>query len=222
MHLKSLAGRVAGYGNRQDGTRNSKIGEKSRGKYKSRSNADQEPGVLSVRPGEIAVPRHEAQSLDHHRCAPPQGSHRATHEGPDPDSSAPRTEIALAENGEASLGKGPTLELVWAKYSSHHFTVPQKLDEPEKTRLFAFSAGVRRLRVHFAAMPAGFVNLSLVCGELLILGKSVIRHTHPVLRPRSVVARGPCRGRAVSFDLPAVTTAIGGVRCRRSSDPGGS
>ncbi len=113
MHLKSLAGRVAGYGNRQDGTRNSKIGEKSRGKYKSRSNADQEPGVLSVRPGEIAVPRHEAQSLDHHRCAPPQGSHRATHEGPDPDSSAPRTEIALAENGEASLGKGPTLELVW-------------------------------------------------------------------------------------------------------------
>src|SRR5271167_67039 len=31
-------------------------------------------------------------------------------------------------------------------------------DEPEKNRFFAFSTGARRLRVHFAAMPAGCVN----------------------------------------------------------------
>ena len=31
-------------------------------------------------------------------------------------------------------------------------------DEPEKNRFFGFSAGARQLRVHFAAMPAGFMN----------------------------------------------------------------
>jgi len=31
-------------------------------------------------------------------------------------------------------------------------------DEPEKNRFFALSVDARRPRVHFAAMPAGFVN----------------------------------------------------------------
>jgi hypothetical protein len=36
--------------------------------------------------------------------------------------------------------------------------VPQNSDKPEKTGFLKFSAGARRLRIHWAAMPAGFVN----------------------------------------------------------------